>query len=194
MPVSFYLEKRLNKYQESPVRIVWYFGGDRYQTTLGFCIPPSSWDADARRVISGEFNHMKTHTSVLNDYLDSVQKAVNWVENRARYYNANLTKTVVGTVLRDVLSSGREYPYGKEPSWDKMIRERGKSHERIFVHFRGGRYRLIGIGKNSADLKEVVIYQALYGDNAIWVRPYEMFFGKVALPDGQVVNRFQEEA
>ena len=33
--------------------------------------------------------------------------------------------------------------------------------------------------------------QALYGDQAYWVRPEEMFFGKVTR-DGRTFNRFTE--
>ena len=41
-------------------------------------------------------------------------------------------------------------------------------------------------------LKErMVVYQALYGDQAYWVRPEDMFFGKVTR-DGRTFNRFTE--
>ena len=38
----------------------------------------------------------------------------------------------------------------------------------------------------------MVIYQAMYGAGQIWVRPYEIFFSKVTLPDGTEVERFKE--
>ena len=37
----------------------------------------------------------------------------------------------------------------------------------------------------------MVVYQALYGDQAYWVRPEKMFFGKVTR-DGRTFNRFTE--
>ena len=41
-------------------------------------------------------------------------------------------------------------------------------------------------------LKErMVVYQSLYGDQAYWVRPEDMFFGKVTR-DGRTFNRFTE--
>ena len=44
----------------------------------------------------------------------------------------------------------------------------------------------------TAFLKErMVVYQALYGDQAYWVRPEDMFFGKVTR-DGRTFNRFTE--
>ena len=39
--------------------------------------------------------------------------------------------------------------------------------------------------------KRMVVYQALYGDQAYWVRPEDMFFGKVTR-DGRTFNRFTE--
>ena len=36
MPLKIYLDKRQNKHGEAPIRVVWSFNGDRYQTTMGF--------------------------------------------------------------------------------------------------------------------------------------------------------------
>ena len=69
--------------------------------------------------------------------------------------------------------------------------------ERYYRHFKGNVYRLVGIAKDSEDLSQVVVYQAMYGDRGLWVRPYDMFFGKVER-DGKVMDRFaaisEEEA
>jgi hypothetical protein len=43
--------------------------------------------------------------------------------------------------------------------------------ERYFIHFKGGLYKMLGIACHSESLEQVVIYQALYGTNKIWVRP-----------------------
>ena len=40
-------------------------------------------------------------------------------------------------------------------------------------------------------LEEMVVYKALYGERQMWVRPADMFFGKVER-DGKVMERFQE--
>lgn len=62
---------------------------------------------------------------------------------------------------------------------------------RYYRHFKGGKYRLLAIGRDSETLAPVVVYQALYGDGDVWVRPYEMFFGKV-VRDGAEIDRFRE--
>lgn len=64
--------------------------------------------------------------------------------------------------------------------------------ERFFVHFKGNRYKFISMAKHSETLENMVVYQALYGEYGIWVRPASMFFGKTVV-DGIEVDRFKEE-
>ena len=63
--------------------------------------------------------------------------------------------------------------------------------EKYYRHFKGNVYKLVGIAKDSETLEEMVVYQAMYGEGQMWVRPAEMFFGKVER-NGKVVDRFQE--
>ena len=51
-----------------------------------------------------------------------------------------------------------------------------KVMEKYYRHFKGNLYRLIGIAKDSETLEELVVYQALYGERQLWVRPADMFF------------------
>ena len=192
MPLKFYLDKRQNKHGEAPVRVVWSYNGDRYQTTMGFSVPPKAWDDSAKRVTAAEYNHKKTPVVLMNGFIESIEKAVNRVENYALMQNATLTKPLVQKVIKDVLAAGGEYPSTQETVWRKMLQERGKSKDRYFQHFKGGKYKLIGFGKDSETLEDVVIYQALYGANQFWVRPYEIFFSKVKDEDGNEIDRFKE--
>lgn len=63
--------------------------------------------------------------------------------------------------------------------------------EKYYRHFKGGLYKFIGLAKDSESLEEMVVYQALYGEGQMWVRPAGMFFGKVER-DGKVMDRFME--
>ena len=66
-----------------------------------------------------------------------------------------------------------------------------KENPRYYRHFKGGKYKVLAIGQDSETLAPVVVYQALYGDQKVWVRPKEMFEGVVER-DGQVIKRFTE--
>lgn len=192
MPLKFYLDKRQNKHGESPIRIVWSFNGDRYQTTMGFSIPLQAWDTHESRVTPAAYNHKNTPSTTINAFISAIEKAVNRIENYARTENATLTKPVVRKVITDILDAGGEYPLSQESLWKKMLKERGLTNTRYFEHFKGGKYKLIGFGKDSETLEDVVIYQGLYGANQIWVRPYDIFFSKAKDENGNEVDRFKE--
>lgn len=49
----------------------------------------------------------------------------------------------------------------------------------VYKHFKGDKYIVEDIAINSETLEKMVIYRALYGDNTLYVRPYEMFVEKV---------------
>lgn len=60
-----------------------------------------------------------------------------------------------------------------------------------YRHFKGNEYLVLHIARHSETLEELVVYQALYGEYGIWVRPLKMFLEQVEL-QGSLVNRFQE--
>lgn len=60
----------------------------------------------------------------------------------------------------------------------------------IYEHYKGKRYKILCVGRNSETLEESVVYQAQYGDNDVWIRPLNMFLENVTL-DGQVQPRFK---
>ncbi|MBN1385823.1 DUF1653 domain-containing protein [Candidatus Woesearchaeota archaeon] len=64
-----------------------------------------------------------------------------------------------------------------------------------YRHYKGKEYEVIGIGRDSETLEDVVVYRALYddarfGNNALWVRPKEEFFGDVEV-NGKKKKRFE---
>ncbi|MBQ8375134.1 MAG: DUF1653 domain-containing protein [Clostridia bacterium] len=62
----------------------------------------------------------------------------------------------------------------------------------VYRHFKGGRYEVIGVARNSESLEETVVYKALYGDGALWVRPLSMWNETVEY-QGKKVKRFEKE-
>ena len=44
-----------------------------------------------------------------------------------------------------------------------------------YRHFKGNEYRVLGMARHSETMEEMVVYQALYGEGGIWVRPARMW-------------------
>ncbi|WP_165383061.1 DUF1653 domain-containing protein [Acinetobacter sp. WCHAc060033] len=61
----------------------------------------------------------------------------------------------------------------------------------IYKHYKGNLYQVFHVATHSETRDKLVVYQCLYGDYSIWVRPYEMFIETVELENGQVVPRFE---
>ena len=59
----------------------------------------------------------------------------------------------------------------------------------LYRHYKGPQYRVFGTARHSESEEWLVVYQALYGDFGLWVRPLEMFCSTVEL-DGETVPRF----
>ena len=59
-----------------------------------------------------------------------------------------------------------------------------------YRHFKGKEYELIGIASHSETLEPMVVYRALYGDGALWVRPAPMWTEEVCR-DGYRGPRFR---
>lgn len=59
-----------------------------------------------------------------------------------------------------------------------------------YKHFKGKDYLVLNLAKHSETLEDLVVYQALYGEYGIWVRPLSMFLEKVEV-EGKLVNRFE---
>lgn len=49
----------------------------------------------------------------------------------------------------------------------------------IYKHFKGDYYIVEDVATHSETREKYVVYRALYGDNNLYIRPYEMFISKV---------------
>lgn len=49
----------------------------------------------------------------------------------------------------------------------------------VYRHFKGREYRALYVARHSETMEELVVYQQLYGDGGVWVRPLDMFLGTV---------------
>ena len=59
----------------------------------------------------------------------------------------------------------------------------------LYRHYKGNDYRVLGLARHSETLEPLVVYEALYGERGLWVRPAVMFAETVEIA-GRRVPRF----
>jgi len=65
----------------------------------------------------------------------------------------------------------------------------------IYEHFKGNYYKVLTVGKDSEDLKDMVVYISLYykpeKESRVWIRSLEEFMGMKKFDDGSQIERFK---
>ncbi|MCW8092647.1 DUF1653 domain-containing protein [Alteromonas sp. ASW11-130] len=59
----------------------------------------------------------------------------------------------------------------------------------LYKHYKGNEYRVIGVATHSETKERVVVYRPCYGEQALWVRPLEMFCETISV-NNESVPRF----
>ena len=60
----------------------------------------------------------------------------------------------------------------------------------VYKHYKGNEYRVLAIASHSETLEKMVVYQALYGEYGIWVRPISMW-NEIVDVNGVKIPRFK---
>jgi hypothetical protein len=61
----------------------------------------------------------------------------------------------------------------------------------VYRHFKGNEYLVLHMAKSAETEEEFVVYQAMYGERGIWIRPLSQFDDTVER-DGATMKRFEE--
>lgn len=59
-----------------------------------------------------------------------------------------------------------------------------------YRHFKGNTYMVLHIANHSETRETMVVYQALYGDCGVWVRPAKMW-NETVEHNGKMIKRFE---
>jgi len=59
-----------------------------------------------------------------------------------------------------------------------------------YQHYKGNKYKVLGIALHTETLEELVVYKALHGEKLTWIRPITMFLENVVV-NGHKQKRFQ---
>jgi hypothetical protein len=59
----------------------------------------------------------------------------------------------------------------------------------FYQHYKGGLYEVKALARHSEDLSPYVVYQALYGEMGLWIRPAAMFAETIEI-NGLLQKRF----
>ena len=60
----------------------------------------------------------------------------------------------------------------------------------IYQHYKGKLYQVFHVATHSETREKLVVYQCLYGDYSMWVRPLDMFIETVEI-EGETLPRFK---
>ena len=59
-----------------------------------------------------------------------------------------------------------------------------------YRHYKGAEYEVLHLARHSETEEWLVVYKQCYGENAVWVRPLDMFVETVER-EGAVIPRFE---
>lgn len=58
----------------------------------------------------------------------------------------------------------------------------------FYRHYKGNRYEVVDVARDSETQEQTVVYRALYGEGGLWVRPLAMFTQTLKVEGGEVAR------
>ena len=166
MPVRFTLEKRTNKFGECPIRLSWSFGGQRYQTTIGFSVKKEDWG--------------KTQLLGNSDDIDHILRRINAVaeglEEQFKTNKNDLSKDMMKQAISDILSGDIARPEDVIERCIEGTPTLPKPQTRYYRDGKGRYYRFICDAVHKyMTMDKYFILQELFGQQQCIVVPAREF-------------------
>lgn len=60
----------------------------------------------------------------------------------------------------------------------------------IYEHYKGGKYEVLAVARDSEDMQEYVVYRTQFPPHDTWIRPVDEFCEVIEL-QGKIVPRFR---
>ena len=138
MAVKFYLDKRLSKQGEAPIRCSIMIQGKRLLTTTGYSIAPECWSSDAQKVLLSAggkpvVNFKGTKAKAINAYLKRIDSFFSDLENDLLNNNGVVgdIKKIFSNEFGKARRSGdsEDEPKGFFDYFDEFTSEMGKQND-----------------------------------------------------------------
>ena len=94
------------------------------------------------------------------------------------------------SVLASVLWLTLAVQKRREKGEEAVLNPTDKIKLGTYKHYKGNKYRVLGVAKHSESLEDMVVYEALYREGGLYVRPLKMFLEEVEL-SGKRTPRFE---
>lgn len=164
MPARFTLENRTNKYGESPIRLSWSFGGQRFQTTLGISVKKTDWDVENKLVKPNTQNHNGQSADDINFFIKRINLVVAGIEQHYVGNEKALTKDMIKRAISEALSKDIARPEDILERCVNGIISVAEPETRYYRDLANRYYRFLCDAKNKYNKSEdFYILQELFG-------------------------------
>lgn len=180
MSVRFTLEKRTNNFGECPIRLSWCFGGQRYQTTIGYSIKKTDWDEKSSSVRPEVKNHSGQSADDINFYIKRIAIVAAGIE---KHFGGD-EKALPKGIKKKAISEAVSLDFARAEDVIERCLEGWESLPKMKTGYykdqEGRYYKLICDAKNRYNYDRSYVVQQLFGirDREIvpehYFRPYRV--------------------
>ncbi len=142
MAVNFYLESRVGKSGDAPIRVSISIVGIRLVTSIGYSINPTKWDSKKQKIKQGCSNAKGITYNTINSHLNAIDNFFIEYENTLLKDNIKTTQADIKNILKLNFSISKNYVAHIAPDektligyFDDFVRDNGQSNDWTIATF-----------------------------------------------------------